>query len=339
MRSTIHDVAREAGVSISTVSKALNGTGRVGAETRRRVAATAARLEFRPPRRRRTAPGQEIRIGVLTSDAYGRFTLPILLGAEDAFEPGRATVLMCDTRDDPIREEFYLESFLSRGVDGIIATGASNDPRPSLTGVIPIPVVYAFQPSEDPRDCSLVPDDRQAADLVVEHLLSIGRRAICHIAGPERQEAVARRRAGLTAALEVRGLRLAHPPIFTEWSERAGRDAVATLLASGVPFDGVYCASDQLARGAVSGLRERGRRVPEDVAVVGVDNWTVIAEAARPQLTTVDLELERLGRAAGQLLLGALGGRALPAGLHELPCRLVRRGSTEIELPGRALPG
>jgi LacI family transcriptional regulator len=328
MGITIHDVAREAGVSIATVSKALNGTGRVRPETRRRIAAIAADLGFSPTRRR-TSRGRDFRIGVLTSDGYGRFTIPILLGAEDAFEPGRASVMMCDTRDDPIREEFYLESLLERGVDGIIVTGASNDPRPSVSDVVPIPVVYAFQPSENPRDCSLIPDDRHAAGLAVSHLRAIGRDSIVHVSGPQRQEAVARRHAGLLAALEAEGLELAHPAIFGDWSERAGREAVTELLHEGTTFNAVFCASDQLARGVVTGLREAGRTVPEEIAVVGVDNWTVIAEAARPPLTTIDLELERLGRTAAQLLARTRDGKQLPTGSHELPCRLVRRGSTD----------
>ncbi|NUR98821.1 MAG: substrate-binding domain-containing protein [Kribbellaceae bacterium] len=295
----------------------------------KKVAVAAAELGFRPPRRRRSR-GRDFRIGVITSDGYGRFTLPILIGAEDAFGPGMASVMMCDTRDDPIREEFYLESLLERGVDGIIVTGKSNDPRPSLSEVVPIPVVYAFQPSEDPRDCSLIPDDRHVGGLAVDHLRSIGRRAIVHVSGPERQEAVKRRLAGLTAALDSAGLELAHPPVFGVWSERAGREAVAELLDSRTEFDAVFCASDQLARGVGTGLREAGRRVPEEVAVVGVDNWTAIEEAARPPLTTVDLELERLGRQAAQLLARAWDGKELPAGRHELPCRLVRRGSTDV---------
>jgi LacI family transcriptional regulator len=126
--------------------------------------------------------------------------------------------------------------------------------------------------------------------------------------------------------------------VFTDWSERAGREAVLTLLHERGSFDAVYCASDQLARGAVSALRESGLRVPEDVAVVGVDNWTVIAEAARPQLTTIDLELERIGRTAAQLLVQARAGRPLPAGEQRLPCRLVRRGSTDAGPPMRPAP-
>lgn len=335
LRSTIRDVASAAGVSISTVSKALNGSGRVADGTRQKVVEAASRLGFEPPRRRRRPSGSDIRIGVLTSDAYGRFTLPIVLGAEDAFDPGRATVVMCDTRDDPLREEFYLESFLRAGVDGIIATGPSNDPRPSLSGLVPVPVVYAFQPSEDPRDCSLVPDDRRAGALVVAHLIATGRRAVCYVGGPMRREAVSRRHDGLVTALRSEGLVLAQPAIFTDWSESAGRGAVAALLRTGVFFDAVHCGSDQLARGVIAGLHDAGLSVPEDVAVVGVDNWSVIAEAARPQLTTVDLRLEHMGRRAAQLLARARDGRPLPAGEHRLPCRLVPRGSTD---PGSPRP-
>jgi LacI family transcriptional regulator len=106
-----------------------------------------------------------------------------------------------------------------------------------------------------------------------------------------------------------------------------GRDATRRLLAAEPDVDAVLCGSDQVARGASDQLREAGRRVPEDVALVGVDNWTVFAGTARPPLTTIDLNLEAIGRHAGELLLDAIGGRPSP-GLHVLPCRLVVREST-----------
>jgi LacI family transcriptional regulator len=94
--------------------------------------------------------------------------------------------------------------------------------------------------------------------------------------------------------------------------------------------DAVVCGSDQVARGVVDGLRESGRRVPDDVAVVGFDNWDVMAVASRPPLTTVDMRLQSLGQRAAELLLDSIDGRPC-AGAHAMPCALVVRGSTQPE--------
>jgi LacI family transcriptional regulator len=102
----------------------------------------------------------------------------------------------------------------------------------------------------------------------------------------------------------------------------------------------VFCGSDQIARGVADALRAAGRRVPEDVALVGFDNWDVMALAAQPPLTTVDMDLEGLGRAAAELLMAAINGNPAP-GRHLRPCRLIARGSTAVPVgpaPGTA-PG
>ena len=123
-----------------------------------------------------------------------------------------------------------------------------------------------------------------------------------------------------------------------EWSERWGREAVNLLVRSGEVFDAVFCGSDQIARGVLDALRESGLRVPEEVGVVGVDNWEVMAETARPPLTTIDLNLGELGRVAATELLRAIGGAPIEPGVRLLPCRLVARQSTEAPAPVRA-PG
>ncbi|MGA8716298.1 MAG: substrate-binding domain-containing protein, partial [Roseiarcus sp.] len=111
------------------------------------------------------------------------------------------------------------------------------------------------------------------------------------------------------------------------WSEAWGREAVRDLFSKrrGAP-DAIFCGSDQIARGAVDALREMGLAVPVDVAVVGFDNWDVMAEAARPPLTSVDMNLGALGRDAGACLLDMMGGRSI-AGVRRLPCSLVVRDS------------
>ena len=135
--------------------------------------------------------------------------------------------------------------------------------------------------------------------------------------------AVVRREAAVAAA----GAALVAPPLHGEWSERWGRTAAEILLRRHPDVDAVTCGSDQIARGVCDGLRDAGRRVPDDVAVVGFDDWDVIALASRPPLTTVALGLEALGRRAGELLLDAVAGRP-SAGTTTLPTRLVVRDST-----------
>ncbi len=334
-RATIVDVARAAGVSTGTVSKALNGTGRISATTRERVVLEAERLGFTPRSRRgelRAAGDLAYSVGVLTSDSFGRFTIPIMLGAEDTLGPGRVAVLMCDSRGDALRERFYIDSLIRRRVDGIIVTGRSNDPRPPIGDTGSIPVIYAYAPSTDPDDCSIVPDNERVGSLAIEHLLGSGRERLVHITGPESQTATKDRQHGAAAELSERGLAWAMPPQHGEWSERWGRESAFRLLREGVPFDGAYCGSDQIARGFVTGLRESGVAVPDAVGVVGTDNWDVIAEASRPPLTTIDLNQTELGKRAATMIIDVIDGAPLPSGLTLIEPSLVMRESSATRL-------
>ncbi|MER6006639.1 LacI family DNA-binding transcriptional regulator [Nonomuraea sp. NPDC051941] len=327
-RATISDVASLAGVSIATASKALNGRQDVRAATRERVLAAAAELSFQPNALARgLISGQTRTVGLLTSDSVGRFGIPVLLGAEDAFGAGEMAVLLCDARGDAIREQHHVRALLSRRVDGLIVVGESTSPRPSVSKDLPVPVVYAYGPSDDPSDVSFVPDDVGAAAMAVNHLLAMGRRRIAHITGPTHYKASRDREEGLRQALAQAGLPQAGQTLSGPWSQRWGRHAAEMLLMAEPEVDAVFCGSDQIAAGFVETARERGRRVPEDIAVVGYDNWEVLSTETRPALTTVDMNLEQLGRTAAQHLFAAIDGKATP-GVHKMPCQLVIRDST-----------
>ncbi|TCL78689.1 MULTISPECIES: LacI family DNA-binding transcriptional regulator [unclassified Curtobacterium] len=302
----ITDVAALAGVSIGTASKALNGTGQLRDSTRARVKDAAEKLGFvGDARARALSSGRTYTVGMITTDSFGRFSIPVLLGAEDALSAGQMAVLLCDTRDDHVREAHYLRSLAARGVDGIIVTGRSADPRPPID--VAIPVVYAFTPSTSADDVSITLDDSAGSALVASHVLTLGRERVAVVTGPARHRSAERRVAG---AASVLGSRLVTPPLFGEWSERWGRQAVDVLARQSPDVDAIVCGSDQIARGVCDRLRELGRSVPEDVAVTGYDDWDVMALASRPPLTTVDLRLEELGRVAGQALLGLIDGGA-----------------------------
>jgi LacI family transcriptional regulator len=154
------------------------------------------------------------------------------------------------------------------------------------------------------------------------------------VTGPQRHLSAVLREAGMRAALASAGKDFAcGGALWGEWSEAWGRDAGQILLRSGEPFDAVFCGSDQIARGVADTLRESGCRVPEDVALVGFDNWDVMATASRPPLTTIDPNLAELGRVAAGKLLAAIEGGTLEQGRLLLPCDLVIRQSTGAPAP------
>ncbi len=327
--ATLSDVARLAGVSLSTASKAINNRGDVAAATRRRVLDTADQLGFTPNELARSLlAGRTGTVGLLTSDLEGRFVIPILMGAEDAFGAGQVNVFLCDARGDHIREQHHLKALLNRRVDGIIVVGRQTDPRPSLGHELPVPVVYAYAPSDDPTDLSLTPDNVAGGRLAVEHLLACGRSRIAHITGDPAYAAAQDRTRGVRQALAEAGLQLQGEPMYAEWSERWGRDAAALLLSQHPDVDAISCGSDQIARGVLDTLRDLGRRVPEDVAVIGFDNWEVLTTNARPELTSIDANLQQLGREAARRLFQAMGNTPNEGGTVHLPVRLVIRGST-----------
>ncbi|MGH3121574.1 MAG: LacI family DNA-binding transcriptional regulator [Streptosporangiaceae bacterium] len=326
---TIADVAALAGVSIGTASKALNGRGQLRAETRERVQAAAEQLGFRPnPLAQGLLTGRSYTVGLITTDSFGRFTIPVMLGAEDALGEGKVSALLCDGRGDPIREQHYVRTLLSRKVDGIIVTGRRTDPRPPIAAGLPVSVVYVMTQSQDPAELSLIPDDEQGGELAIRHLITGGRTRIAHVTGPERFLSARQRAAGAQQVLAGAGLEFAAGQVlYGEWSEEWGRHAAHTVLRAEPATEAIFCGSDQIARGVGDALRESGRRVPDDVALVGYDNWDVFAASSRPPLTSVDMCLKELGQLAARKLLDNIDGSP-SHGLQRLPCRLVIREST-----------
>ncbi|HET6737684.1 MAG TPA: LacI family DNA-binding transcriptional regulator [Kribbella sp.] len=311
------DVAALAGVSAGTASKALRNTGQLSQETRDRVRRAAAQLGFTPDTRGRAlSSGRTYTVALLTTDSSGRFSIPIMRGVEDVLSAGELATVLCDTRDDPLREQMYLRSLVARGVDGIVVTGRRTEPRPPID--VPLPVVYALAASTDPTDASVIVDDAGGAAAIIEHLRGVGRSRIAHITGPSNHRSAVERAQAVAGALCAE-------PLFGDWSERWGRQATDLVLRERP--DAISCGSDQIARGVCDRLRELGRAVPDDIAVTGYDNWPVMALASRPPLTTVDLRLEELGRRAATLLLAKIAGTA-HHGVLELPAQLITREST-----------
>lgn len=330
---TIRDVARLAEVSIGTASKALNANGRLSAETRTKVIRVAQEIGYRPNDLAQSLHrSKSMTVGIISNDSFGRFTLPIVEALEQQLADEGIAIFMCNATDDPARERQHVDQLLGKRIDGLVVTSRRADERPPV-GPLPagLPVIYVYSQPADHNALSLVPDDEGGAGLAIRHLVEGGRRRIAHITGPERFEAVRLRHRGYTNAIMEAGLKArASDYLSGSWSEQWGRDAVAKLFDGRTKTpDGLFCGNDQIGRGAIDALRERGIAVPESVAVVGFDNWNIMTEAARPPLSSVDMNLSALGREAGRMLIAMIEGERA-AGTRRLPCTLVVRQSSQL---------
>ncbi|MEF2073692.1 LacI family DNA-binding transcriptional regulator [Consotaella sp. CSK11QG-6] len=325
-------VAEEASVSIATASKALNGRGQMMPQTRERVREVAQRLGFRPNAMARALLTQRsLTVGLLTTDTYGRFTLPVAGGLSKALVDKGVSVFLCAVDDDAERGRLHLEAMQEKCVDGLIAAGKRID------GTLPVdlhrsglPIIHVMSQCPD-GDIGFVPDDRQGAQLATEHLLALGRRRIAHVTGRQDFLAARLRAESWQKTLIEAGAQPFSHALFGSWTEAWGYEAARILFAD-PPWqadrpDAVFCGNDQIARGLIDGLTAQGLGVPGDVAVVGFDNWEIFSAATRPPLSTIDMDLDPLGRQAGLALLDLIGGKPIAPGVRTMPCRLVVRES------------
>jgi DNA-binding LacI/PurR family transcriptional regulator len=318
-------VAAAAGVSAGTASKALNGRGKISAATRERVLRAARELAFVPNTLAQgLLAGRSFSVALVTPGTFGRLCLQVLLGAQDTLGASQIPVLIGEARGDPGRERRYLETFAARQVDGLIVAGRRPESTQGLRASPGIPVVHALGRAAN-GGFSVLPDVAGGARLAAEHLLGLGRRRVAHITGPECHASARLEASGFTAALRAAGVERCGPVMHGQRDESWGREAAGRLLP-GRP-DAIFCGSDQIARGAAETVRALGFRIPEDIALVGSGNWTPAALGTQPELTSVDLCLEEVGRVAAVYLLSAIAGEA-PEGVHRVPPRLAVRRST-----------
>jgi len=328
--STLIEVAERAGVSLTTASKAINGKNRVSDETRARVLAAARELSFTPnPIARGLTTGRTSTVGFIIADSMShRFAVPVMLGAEAALSEIDLSMITCDARGDQARSLELARMLAARKVDGVLIVGDNNAVTASVTHQVNVPVVYVYGESDNESDAVHMPDDRGGIGLIVDHLAVTGRRRIVHLTGPRDATAVVHRIGGLSSRLRSHKLRLAAPVEYGLWSQRWARAAATDLLREVPDVDAVLCGSDQIASGVLVALDEMGRRVPDDIAVTGYDNWGVFALETEPPLTTVDMNLEALGAAAAKDLFTIIDGGPRHGGVRRHACELIVRGSS-----------
>ncbi|KTS07889.1 LacI family transcriptional regulator [Microbacterium testaceum] len=312
------DVAARAGVSAQTVSRVANGSPRVDPATRARVEKAMADLGYRMHRAARALrTGQTSTIGLVVSTLASVGNSRMLQAISEAAAARDYALAVVTVGERGIREAFA--RLRSQGVDGAVvlneATELARDAQPPAD----LHLVVVDSPA-DARFSIVQTDHAGGARAATAHLLALGHDTVHHLGGPRGSFAAAERERGWREALADGGL-VAPEPVRGDWTSASGYSAVAGLTGA----TAIFVANDQMALGALRALADEGRRVPEDVSVVGFDD---IADAAefRPPLTTVRQDFDALGRRAVVALIAAIEGGDPVA--ETVPATLVVREST-----------
>lgn len=307
-RNGIREVAAAAGVSVGTVSNVLNSPDLVAGSTRERVELAMRELGFvRNGLAHQLRAGRSATVGAVVLDLANPFFTEVNRSVEDRLAEDDCVLIVCSTDENIDKEARYLRLLEEQGVRGILITPA--DPGSERIAQIRargLPVVLMDCPSPIPEMCSVAVDDVQGGELAAGHLIARGHRRIAYFNGPHTIRQCADRSLGMRNALRGAGLDPARQLLeVTLNGNVTAEGAVAHLekvLADPDVPSAIACVNDVVALGALRGLRQRGIRVPDEMAVIGYDDVPFAAELYTP-LTTIRQPKQQLGRAAAELLL------------------------------------
>lgn len=310
------DVARQAGVSLMTVSRVINHKGEVSAVTQKRVMDVVERLGYRPSGIARSLATQRTRtLGLVVPDVANPFFAQVARGVEQVACAQGYNVFLCNTDEDPSRELAVLRSLEEKQIDGLVLCSSRLEERPlaeAITQLAPVVLVNRL-PAGDSIQSVLVNDFR-GGRLATEHLLTSGCCRIGFLAGPPVSHSGQQRLLGYRAALQA-----AAAPSSPDWvrhgppTVEGGLETTQRLLLDHPELDALFCYNDLVAVGALQACSHLGRGVPGDVAVVGFDDIP-LAALVTPPLTTCQVPRFELGATAVQLLLAKITGRSDPPG-------------------------
>jgi LacI family transcriptional regulator len=330
----ISDVAREAGVSVFTVSAVVNNKSHVSKKLRERVEAAIQKLKYRPNLIARSLAKQQTHtIGMIVPDIANPFFPMVVRGAEDAALKRGYNLLICNSDDILEKEESTIELLLSKRVDGILLTKAAQDFRPSVWQMIKevnVPFVLVMRTYPKLTKDAVISDDYRGASDAVCHLARAGRRRIGLVSGPLKVSNAMARCEGFHDALKAMGLPYA-PELVVEGDYRidSGIRAGHTLLSHRP--DGIYVANYLMTVGLLKVAEEIGLRCPEDFGLVSFDDYPWLG-IFRPKLTTVELPKHQLGREAAELLISRIEGNREKAVVRKLQPELRIRESCGFAL-------
>jgi LacI family transcriptional regulator len=327
---TIADVAAQAGVSKTTVSRVLNGKGELGEATAARVRQVIDALGYVPSARAvGLARGRTRIVGMLVPSLTWPWMGEVLQGAVDVIEADRYGLLLftCNRGEESMRQ--FASQVSAKSFDGLLVI----EPEGTLDYIADLharglPIVLIDDRGHQPLFPSVATTNRTGGAQAAQHLLSLGRHRPLVITGHDRFGCTQQRMAGFSDAYEAAGHPL--PPellVPGDFTFECGQLAVRDLLEKHMPFDAVFAHNDLSAAGAIKSVHEAGLTVPGDVAVVGFDDIPLAAHTD-PPLTTVHQPLRQMGETAARMLMAYFAGTPLPDTPNVIPTNLVVRGST-----------
>jgi LacI family transcriptional regulator len=341
---TIKDVARAAGVSVGTVSHYLNGSVRVGAERSERIREAIAALGYHVDLGARgLRAGTTRTVGLVVPNISNPFFGEVARSIEHALTAEGFQTFLCDSGEDPAREEAYLENLASRRVDGLLVIYADEGAGPSrLGGIAGVPLIFVDRGVQG--HASVTIDNEHGGRLAARHLLDLGHRRIAVMIGGRDVANVALRVEGFVRELDDQGAPIAGEYILEGPQSLTFGSAVDGLFALAEPPTAVFTTNDIIAVGVWQKLLSMGLRVPHDVSLIGFDDIE-LCRSLIPPLTTIAQDKQALGRLATERLLRAISARGehadRPEGAEDaamIEPRLIVRESTAPPSRSDGLP-
>ncbi len=328
MPVSIKDIARAAGVSHSTVSRALHDDPTISQETKARIALLAERMGYTPNAiGRGLVTRHTATVGVVVRTIADPFVAEVVQGIEETALTHGYTTILCNSNSEPDRELKTVRALREKRVDAVIVTSSRlGNLYMNHLREVGVPIVLVNSQSASAYAHSVRIDDVLGGELAGRYLLNLGHRHIAYISGPAWTQASSLRLKGCRKALQADGLDLPEEWVL-QGNGRAdgGFAAAARLLKGGPPVSAVLCYNDVTAMGLLSALHEAGKRVPDDLSVIGYDD-VAMAAYLQPPLTTIAQPKYDLGKRAMEMALALMVGEAEVNDLL-LPPTLVERKS------------
>jgi LacI family transcriptional regulator len=301
----IRDVAREASVSVSTVSHVINGTRHVEPETAERVRRAITQLGYQPNSVARSLRhGRTHTIGLLVPDNANPFFAEVARVVEDEGFKAGYSVILCNSDGSEVKEKAYIDVLLAKQVDGLLLIASSNE----LAGLdrilnAAVPVVAVDREIHHAPITQILIDNWQGGYIAGAHLIDLGHREFVYITGPNETTPSAQRLQGFRQALAEAGLALSENRIVSgDFRFAGGQHAMEEVLRGGLPFTAVFAANDLMAMGAISTLHAARIHVPNEVSLIGFDDIPY-AVTTLPPMTTVAQPVEAIGQTCVRTLI------------------------------------
>jgi DNA-binding LacI/PurR family transcriptional regulator len=328
MRISIKDIARKAGVSHSTVSRALADSPLVNAETKARIKALAHEMGYAPSAiARAMSTRRTLTIGLVVTSIADPFVSEVVRGIEETALDHGYSVILCNSTGDPEREIIAVRTLREKWVDAVIVTSSRVGSFYARLSEIQVPVVLINTQQPGEYSFSVRNDDLRGGQLAAEYLLRLGHRRVAYVAGPPEASSSQLRLQGCQQILHDAGASIPSGWIVQgDGRPEMGQRNVRPLLQSADLPTAIFCYNDMTAMGVISAIKEQGFGIPQDVSVLGYDD---IAAAAYldPPLTTIAQAKYTLGQKATEMTLQLIQSRAAPVQDVLLQPHLIVRAS------------